>query len=323
MEKLYIPILVFFIASIWFYLLTTAILKRKTVERRMEDYIPHTAAASDFAVDSNIPIKKQSAIRRSISSIAKLFRGLHSEKAETKLLQAGVSLKFEEFLVLKIMSALTAAALSYILHFEWFVTALFFLTGLQLPNVYISNKRKKRLSQVPDQLIDSLAMISNSLRAGFSFLQAMQLAGKEMPDPIGHEFDRCVREIGLGIPIEQVFKELTLRLPNKELEVTLNAIVAQRKSGGNLVELMETMEDTIRGRVRILAELKTLTAQGRMSAWVITLLPVGMGLYLHMVSPDYFGPMLDQPLGKVLLFCGAFFTILGWFLIQRIVKIEV
>lgn len=165
--------------------------------------------------------------------------------------------------------------------------------------------------------------MSNSMRAGFSFLQAMKLVGKEMPDPIGPEFERVVREAGLGVPVEEVFENMLIRSPNKELEVVVQAILAQRNSGGNLAGLLETMEETIRGRIRILEELKTLTAQGRMSSWVITMIPVGLALYLFFISPDYFGPMLDHPLGWMLLSAGSFFVILGWFLIQKIVQIEV
>lgn len=154
-------------------------------------------------------------------------------------------------------------------------------------------------------------------------MQAMQLVGKEVPDPLGPEFDRVVRQAGLGVPLEDVFEELAERLPNKELEVVIQAILAQRRSGGNLAELLETMEDTIRGRVRILEELNTLTAQGRMSSWIITLLPVGLGLYLSIVNREYFAPMLEHPLGWTMLFIASVSIIIGWAFIQKIIRIEV
>jgi tight adherence protein B len=213
--------------------------------------------------------------------------------------------------------------LSFILDLPLFILFLFFIGGLYLPYLYLINKRKKRLSLLSYQLIETLGMMANSLRAGFSFMQAMQLTGRELPDPLGPEFDRAVREVGLGKPIEEVFESLVNRLPNKELEVVIRAILAQRKSGGNLAELLETMEETIRGRVRILDELKTLTAQGKMSAWVITLIPPGLAVYLYVVNPEYFKPMLNHPLGVLMLSIGSISIILGWLLIQKIIKIEV
>jgi tight adherence protein B len=188
---------------------------------------------------------------------------------------------------------------------------------------FVKRRRNKRLNQLTYQLIEVLGMMGNSMRAGFSFMQAMQLVGKEIPDPLGPEFDRCVRQARLGIPLEAVFAELIDRLPNKELDVVLSAILTQRSSGGNMAELLETMEETIRGRIRVLEELRTLTAQWRMSSWIITLLPVGLAFYLAIVNHDYFSPMLNHPLGLTMLFIGAFLILIGWVLIQKIINIEV
>jgi tight adherence protein B len=165
--------------------------------------------------------------------------------------------------------------------------------------------------------------MANSMRAGFSFMQAMQLVGKEVPDPLGPEFERTLKDINYGLSIEEAFKNLFQRLPDKELGLVINALMIQRSSGGNLATLLETMQETIRGRVRIKEELRTLTAQGRMSSWIISLLPVALGLYLYFMNPEYFGPLLNHPLGKVMLSFGVIFGILGWLLIRKIVNIEV
>lgn len=213
--------------------------------------------------------------------------------------------------------------ISYLIGFPWYLSFITTIIGFFVPKYFINRIRNKRLNLLSSQLIEALGMMANSMRAGFSFMQAMQLVGKEVPDPLGPEFDRVMRQTGLGIPLEDVFEELVDRLPNNELEVVVQAILAQRKSGGNLAELLETMEETIRGRVRILEELKTLTAQGRMSSWIITLLPIGLGLYLALVSKDYFTPMLKHPLGWALLIVAGAGNILGWILIRKIIKIEV
>ena len=137
------------------------------------------------------------------------------------------------------------------------------IIGFLIPKVLFDSQKKEAIASLSYQLIETLGMIANSMRAGFSFMQAIQLAGKEMPDPIGPEFEQLVREIGLGIPFEDAMRALTRRLPNKELTVVVQAILAQRKSGGNLAQLLETVEETIRGRIRILEELNTLTSRGK------------------------------------------------------------
>jgi tight adherence protein B len=321
MDKLILIPFVFFVSFSLFYLLVTSANKAKRLNRRIDDYIP----LNSDQPEEEVSVKpKKNVMKEVVLFSSKAFKGFSlSKKAEKRLLQAGSTLTVEEFIVLRIFYALGVSALSLVLGIHWISSIILFPIGFGLPDFYMNQKRKKRLNLLPHQLIDTLGMMGNSMRAGFSFIQAMQLAGKEMPDPIGPEFERVVREIGLGIPIEEVFEAVINRLPSKELEVALQAILAQRKSGGNLAELLETMEETIRGRVRVLGELKTLTAQGKMSSWVITLLPVGLALYFYFMSPDYFLPMFDHPLGIAMISIASIFIILGWVVIQKIVKIEV
>lgn len=237
--------------------------------------------------------------------------------------EAGSGLKPEEFFALRILAAVGMGMFTAFLGLPWYLTLLAVFIGFAFPKYSMKRKRKKRLARVNHQLVEVLGMMANSMRAGFSFMQAMQLVGKELPDPLGPEFDRVVRQAGLGVSLEDTFQELVERLPNKEMEVVVRAILAQRRSGGNLAQLLETMEETIRGRVRILEELNTLTAQGRMSSWIITLLPVGLGLYLALVNREYFAPMLEHPLGWTMMFVASVSIIIGWAIIQKIIRIEV
>ncbi|WLR59262.1 type II secretion system F family protein [Guptibacillus hwajinpoensis] len=302
-----------------FYLISKGVMRKKKTNERIKRFIPQAIAATEVKEK-----QKNETFRKWIRSFAKAFSGLQfSHKTKKSLEQSGSSLKAEEFFVIRILSAMAVAGLLYVLGVPWFVSILSLLIGFIIPGIYIAIKARKRIKLLSYQLVEALGTMSNSMRAGFSFVQTMQLIGKEMPDPIGPEFDRAVREIGMGIPMETVFQSLLERLPNKELEVVIQAILAQRKSGGNLAQLMDTMEDTIRGRIRILEELKTLTAQGKLSSWIITALPLVMGIYLYFVSPEYLEPMLTYPLGCFLLVTGAISLLIGWFLIQKIVRIEV
>ena len=319
--ELYISlILIFFSAFFLFYIIASLRVRKRKMNERIETFIPLKSQIAEEEIEK----KKESPVRNMIFSMSKAFRGLKfSVETSNKLERAGSLLKPEEFLVVKLLTSVGTGFLLFILGINLFIVIGAALLGLFIPGIYMTSKAKKRLNSLSFQLVEALATMSNAMRAGFSFMQSMQLVGKEMPDPIGPEFERVIREVGLGIPIEDVFESLIERLPNKELEVVVQAIMAQRQSGGNLAELLETMEETIRGRIRILEELKTLTAQGRMSSWIITLLPVALALYMYTVSPDYFTPMLGHPLGIVMLVMASLSIIIGWFLIQRVVKIEV
>jgi tight adherence protein B len=312
--------LTFIVCSIFSFVFLKGYSDKKRLTNRIEEYLP----AYGIEDHNKTKEKKPSIINRIYLSVATFFQNVHfSERTKKLLLEAGSPLKPEEFLALRILAAAGIGIFSALIGFKWYICTIAVVIGLEAPAFLIKRKRKRRLTFLSHQLIEVLGMTANSMRAGFSFMQAMQLVGKEVPEPLGPEFDRVVRQTGLGVPLEDVFAELVERLPNKELEVVVQAILAQRKSGGNLAELLETMEETIRGRVRILEELKTLTAQGKLSSYIITFLPIGLGLYLTLVSKDYFQPMLQHPLGWLLLGVCAVSISIGWVLIQKIIKIEV
>jgi tight adherence protein B len=319
--KLIIELLLIFLTT---SILMFLFLRRYSAKRRIEDRINEFLPFTQINVTEITSRKKTSIFKHFFLSISMIFRNIQfSENTEKILLMAGSKLRPEEFFALRIIAAAGLALITALLGFPWYLISLAIMIGFAIPKVVMKRKGKKRLQLSSYQLIEVLGMMANSMRAGFSFMQAMQLVGKEIPDPLGPEFDRVVRQAGLGIPLDEIFVELVERIPNKELEVVVRAILAQRKSGGNLADLLETMEETIRGRVRILEELNTLTAQGRMSSWVITLLPVGLGLYLSLVNREYFGPMLEHPLGWVMLSVCVIFIFMGWVFIQKIIRIEV
>lgn len=320
METLPELIVLFLATTIFVYVFLRSYTRKKRVSQRINEFL-----STPIVDDSKSKKEKRVPfLKRFFLSVSLIFQNVQfSEKTETILREAGSNLKAEEFFAFRFLGGAGIGLLTILFGLPWYLCPLAIILGFSLPKIIMKHKRKKRLKQSSYQLIDILGMMANSMRAGFSFMQAMQLVGKEVPAPLGPEFDRVVRQAGLGIPLEEVFEELVERVPNKELDVVVSAILAQRKSGGNLAELLETMEDTIRGRVRILEELNTLTAQGKMSSWIITLLPVGLGLYLFLVNRNYFGPMLDHPLGWAMLFVGGISIVIGWLFIQKIIRIEV
>jgi tight adherence protein B len=313
-------LLLFIAASGAFFLILVTYVEKRRIKQRITEFLP---SPEKISVPSGRE-KKPFVSNQLVNKIAAIFKNVQfNEITEKLLLEAGSKLKPEDLFALKILAAASLGLIGLFLGLPWYFNAVVVIIGFAIPKILMKRKRKKRLAFVNYQLIEVLGMMANSMRAGFSFMQAMHLVGKEIPDPLGPEFERVIRQAGLGVPLEEVFEEMESRLPNKELEVVIRAILAQRRSGGNLAQLLETMEETIRGRVRILEELNTLTAQGRMSSWIITLLPVGLGLYLALVNREYFAPMLEHPLGWLMMFVASVSIIIGWVVIQKIIRIEV
>ncbi|MCA1032206.1 type II secretion system F family protein [Bacillus timonensis] len=312
--------LIFFLSTSAFYVGYVMYTKKRRINRRMNHFMPKQQAS----VKEEEEVEEEKTVKPWLRSFSQPFAEVKlSKKTVQTLQQAGSVMKPEEFFGVRLLFAIGLGVVFLLLGFSWYLFLFAAFMGFYVPLFYMKQKAKKRLKNLTYQLVETLGTMSNSLRAGFSFVQTMQLVGKEMPDPIGPEFERAVKEIGMGIPMEEVFRNLLIRLPNKELEVVVQALLAQRKSGGNLAKLLDTMEETIRGRVRVLEELKTLTAQGKLSSWIITLLPVFLGFYMYVVNPKYFEPMLGHPLGIMMLTTGGIFILIGWFFIQKIIKIEV
>jgi tight adherence protein B len=195
--------------------------------------------------------------------------------------------------------------------------------GFYLPILYIKNKRKQRLNSSSIQLGEALGTMANALRAGFSFLQAFKMVAEEVDEPLGIEFKKALQDINYGISMEDAFENLLERLPDKELEIVLNTLIIQRASGGNLALLLETMQETIISRSRVKDEVHTLTAQGKMSALVITVLPIALAIYIRLVNPEYYQMLFSHPLGWVMVIVGSISILLGWLFIRKIIHIEV
>jgi tight adherence protein B len=267
---------------------------------------------------------KLSAGRRLIAAVGSRFEGKSFiGRWEKELERAGLPLKAGEFFVLRLLVAGIMTGIGYLMHFQGIALLPALWVGYLLPKFYMKRRKEKRLARCASQLAVSLGTMATAMRAGFSFMQAMQLVGREVPDPIGPEFDRTLREINFGVPVEEALQRLLERLPDADLELVITALLVQRSTGGNLSEILESMQETIHARVRIQEELKALTAQGRLSAWIISLLPIVLGVLINLMNPEYFSPLLTHPIGWMLLGMGAVSGLIGWMAIRKIVRIEV
>ena len=188
---------------------------------------------------------------------------------------------------------------------------------------YLRFRVRRRLRKFEDQLGDVIIMLSNALKAGYSFSQAMVAISEQAKHPSGTEFARTSREMQLGMPVDEALTRLVQRNASEDLDLLMTAVQIQRVVGGNLAEILETIAETIRERVRIKGEIRTLTAQARVSGWIISLLPIGLAAVLTVIAPDYFTPMFKQGLGIGMLVAGLISMGMGIMIIRKIVDIKV
>ncbi len=192
-----------------------------------------------------------------------------------------------------------------------------------LPYFSILRKRKKRISQFETYLPQSLEIVSRSLRSGHPLSVGLQMVSTEIPDPVGSEFGRVSREHQLGLPLEEALRGLTRRVDLLDLRFLVLSILIHRQTGGDLAEVLDNLSTVIRDRLTVLGQVRALTAEGRLSGWVLSLLPVLVFLLIWFINPGYMNILLEDPVGNKMLYSAVFSQFLGILMIRKIVKIKV
>ncbi len=299
--------------------IVSTVRSRGSVEQRLQTFAGSTEVQLEEKKDSR---------KRSTPIADSLNRALEgrkvSENLSTQLARADLKLTVGEFLVLQVIAALGIGVAGYFLSGTIVLGILAAVLGWFAPRWFVSFRQGARLRAFNDQLGDSLNLMVNGLRSGYSVMQAMEAVSREMPPPLATEFGRIVQEVQIGIPLDQAMANMLRRIKSDDLDLVVTAINVQREVGGNLAEILDVISFTIRERVRIKGEIRTLTAQGRYSGYVISLLPIGLGLVLFCVNKPYVSRLFTTGwCGWAMVVCGLLMIGTGFIAIQKIVAIEV
>ncbi|MCU1312787.1 MAG: hypothetical protein JWM54_544 [Acidobacteriaceae bacterium] len=228
--------------------------------------------------------------------------------------------------VLLLMSLTCCLIPAYLVYFRTGVVILALLIGLLLggtPIFYVLAKRKKRFGQFEQGLPEAIDLMVSALRAGHSLVSALGLVANESPDPIGSEFRICFDEQNYGLDLRTAMDNLVARVPLQDLRLIVTAILIQRSSGGNLAEVLDKAAYLVRERFRLRRQVHTHTAQGRLTGWILTFLPVVLGIGLYLVNPDNMSLLWHRDLGIKLLYAAGTMTLVGALVIRKIVNMEV
>ena len=314
--------------------------RRDDVQARLERYASAGAGGerSDERRQEQQSFLEQLAGSRALTDLNKIVEKRDwGANLARELARADLALKPSEFLAIRAGALLGIPAVVYLLGATIMPSVgnplayvLAAVVGFWLPGFMLNRRKNSRLKAFNARLADTIVLIANSLRAGSSFLQSIEMVVRESQPPISTEFNRVVREVNLGLPFEQALNNLVRRVRSDDLELMTTAINIQHQVGGNLAEILDSIAFTIRERVRIKGEIRTLTAQGRMSGYVVGFLPIGLLAIISAIAPQFVGPMFEKPpeafglpLGVCLLAMGGIMMGIGFLFIRRIVNIEV
>ncbi len=307
---------------VFLYILRVRENKRNVMVRRMEFFSGNQAAAEGgLKVEGNTLQEK---LMNRVRALAVQLRKVHQNNdLDLKMQQADWPLLGSEFQVMLLVISVIVAVFAFLLTFNAFMMLSGFvgtmLAGMIYLKIHIINRQKAFLNQLGDTLI----MVSNALRAGFSFMQAMELISKEMDAPIGVEFQKVINEVNLGATIETAMENMGRRMQSSDFDLVVTAVLIQRQVGGNLSQVLDTISDTINERIRMRREIDALTAQGKLSGIIVGIIPIFIAWFVYTKDPNYFNPMLESPMGKGLLAGAVLLELLAVFIIRKIIDIDV
>jgi tight adherence protein B len=215
---------------------------------------------------------------------------------------------------------------SYLLYLRTGAVPFALLLGLLLgatPFVYVLHRRRKRFNKFEEELPEALNLMVSALRAGHSLVAALGLVGSESPDPIGGEFKICCDEQNYGLELRTALDNLVTRVPLQDVRIVTTAILIQKESGGNLAEVLDKTAYVIRERFRLKRQVRIHTAQGRLTGWILSFLPIVLGIALYFINPDHMSLLWKRDIGVKLMYAAGAMTITGALIIRKIVRMDV
>ncbi|MCB2294209.1 type II secretion system F family protein [Clostridium algoriphilum] len=306
----------FFVWSLISAILLTIFYKEKIIDK-LKYY------DKDYVVKEKIENNKTSLLKILSNLIPNIkFSKKHDKKLESELMKSDIPITVEELLVIKMLTSTSFAFLTFALSRNLIIVFLMIVIIWNMPKVIISHRKKERVKSFNEQLNEGTMIISNSLKAGYSFLQAIAAVAEETKDPFAKEFKKLLKEMSLGISEEIALHNMLNRMDSEDLRLILNAILIQKDIGGNLSEILDNISNTIRERQKIQNELKTLTAQGRLSGIIVMLIPFFLGITIYLFNKEYMMLLFTTPLGLGMIITAFLNQILGLIMIRKIIKID-
>jgi tight adherence protein B len=249
------------------------------------------------------------------------FRFAH--RLDRLLVQSGIAWSVERFLLTSVATMLVAAYLVLQWPMPLPVRLGIVLLCAYVPLLLVRRARARRLVRIEEQLPDAADFIARALRAGHSFSNVLQIVGNELPEPLSGEFRIAREEINYGVPLGEALHNMAARIPLTDLRYLVIAILIQRETGGNLAEILTNISHIIRGRLRLAAQVRVLSAEGRMSAWILGLLPFAVGGMLLLVNPAYVMVLWTDPLGVKMLWMALVMIIIGVIWLKKVIRIHI
>jgi len=289
--------------------------------KRIQHRLQAMSAGSRVSAESSIV--KQRLLSELPTLERLLLRTPRVQSLDRLLVQSGLNWSVAKYLGLTLLAMIVVLFAGLLLHFYWLFILLGVVAVAMLPYLYVLNARTKRIHTIEGQLPDALELMSRALRAGHAFPSALEMVADEGPTPIAGEFKTTFDEVNYGIPMQDALMNMTTRIASPDMRYFVIAVLIQRETGGNLAELLDNLAKLMRERFKLLGHIRVLSAEGKLSAWILTLLPFALATTIHFVHPKFLAVLWNDPVGLKMIYMAAMLMGLGIIWMRYIIKIRV
>ncbi|MBT9477136.1 type II secretion system F family protein [Polaromonas sp.] len=260
-----------------------------------------------------------------VPAIERYLLGMaRAEKLSRFIYQAGLDWTVSRLLLsCAALGAISCISMLYAAHQSLLLSAGVGAVFAVIPLLYVGRKRAIRLEKFERQLPDALDLITRALRSGHAFSSALQMVGDEMAEPVAGEFGVVHDEVNFGVSLQQALTNLSVRVPLTDLRYFIVAVLIQRDSGGNLTEVLGNLSRLIRERLKLLSKVRILSSEGRLSAWILGVMPFALAGAMYLVNPDFMTPLWTDPIGISIIKYMLILMVFGAFILRKIIKIHV
>ncbi|MBK4733821.1 type II secretion system F family protein [Noviherbaspirillum pedocola] len=288
------------------------------IERRLR-----AMSAGAHGNDAEVSIVKQRLLSESPGLQAALLKLPRVHAVDRLLEQSGLTWNVSQLIGITVAAFLLVLIGTSFLALPLLLRLAASLGAAALPMLYVLHAKQKRLSRIEEQLPDALDLMGRALRAGHAFPTALQMVGDEMSEPLAGEFATAFDEVNFGVSMQDALVNLATRVPSIDLRYFVIAVLIQRETGGNLSELLGNISSIIRDRIKLLGHVRALSAEGKLSAWILGLLPFGAATLMHLVNPGFLSVLYTDPFGRKMIAGALVMMFFGVLAMRKIIRIRV
>lgn len=289
----------------------------RRIDRRLRAMSAGTHEGEELSIVKKRLLAESSSLERLLLEIPRIHQ------LDRLLLQSGLALNVAGFLGLTLVGIVAGLILSTVIGLPLFAVIGAGVLAGALPLLYMLNAKRKRMITFEQQLPDALDLMGRAMRAGHAFSGALKMVGDEMPEPVAGEFRITFDEINYGISLQDALQNMATRIPSDDLRYFVIAVLIQRETGGNLTELLDSISALIRARLKLMGTIRVLSAEGRLSAWILGILPFAMAAILYIINPKFMSMLWTDPTGLKMVWVMLVAMVAGVYWMRRIVKIHV